>query len=153
MRSPLCAGNCKAGLQDCKIRPDMVKAILEQCAYETESHIRTLEHLTNENINLKKRLSAIVQGSINPEFLEKAEYFHGKFMMEDEAVKIMRHGVILQDEALKAPALYADEVMSRIQAIQVRLRAEMERVENGFNTLKSDFYDYLGEFLGLASGR
>lgn len=150
MRSLLCTGNCKAGLQDCRIRPDMVAIMLEQCSHETETHVRTLEHLTNENIGLKKRLATLLQRSINREFLEKAEFFHHQFIMEDEAVKIMRHDVTLQEEALKTSAVYADEVMNKIRAMQVRLREEMEGIETGFNKLKFDFYHYTGEFLGLA---
>ena len=153
MRSPLCAGNCKAGLQDCKIRPDMIKAIVEQCSHETETHIRILEHLANENIYLRKRLTAILQRSINPEFLEKAEYFHQQFILEDEAVKIMRHDVILQEEALKGPNADADGQLSAIRVTQGKLRREMESIETGFNKLKFDFYRYLGEFLGLVSDR
>ncbi|MBE7172922.1 MAG: hypothetical protein INR73_20260 [Williamsia sp.] len=129
----------------------MITIMLEQCSHETETHIRTLEHLTNENIQLRNRLTAIVRRSINPEFLEKAEYFHHQFIMEDEAVKIMRHDVALQEEALQAHTVYANEVMNRIQTMQVRLRKEMKSIETGFNKLKFDFYYYLGEFMGLAS--
>lgn len=131
----------------------MVQAILEQCSHETQAHIRTLEHLVNENISLQKRLAAIVQRSINHDFLERAEYFHHQFILEDETVKIMRHEVALQEDALKAPAVSAGEAISHIQKVQVKLRREMERIETGFSKLKFEYYRYLGEFLGLASGQ
>lgn len=129
----------------------MVKAIVEQCFHETALHIRTLEHLANENIFFRKRLAAIVQRSINREFLEKAEYFHQQFILEDEAVKIMRHDVVMQEEALQAPGVEADGQLGSIRAMQEKLRREMESIETGFSRLKFDFYRYLGEFLGLVS--
>lgn len=131
----------------------MFKAIREQCSHETALHIRTLEHLVSENIFLRKRLTAIVQRSINQEFLEKAEYFHQQFILEDEAVKIMRHDVVLQEEALQEPGVETDGQLSSIRAMQEKLRKEMESIETGFSRLKFDFYRYLGEFFGLVSER
>jgi hypothetical protein len=107
-----------------------------------------LELLTEENINIKNRLSEILRnmGESDGSFMEQIEYFHNCFLKEDEIIWFLRMEVTEQDKLL-VRNMHDVDMLKLIKTNQKQLRQDIDTAEQEFHKLTFEFNSYLGEFL------
>jgi hypothetical protein len=112
---------------------------------ENESLRRMLDFITEENLNLKQRLSEVIKNLVKNDLgiLEEIEYFNNQFAEEDESIKSMERK-ISDHEKLLIREIYGHGIgISEIKRKQDILRNEMKNTEKHFNTLKYAFNFYV----------
>ena len=114
-----------------------------QFTREAESWKRLLEFLQAENIYLKTRIAEIAGPAMDKELLAEAEKFQHRFLQEDELFALIRKEVA----AFQALISRADESGSKILLSQKKLSGHMKELEQEFNKLKFEFYQYLAQKL------
>lgn len=126
------------------------RSLPDQLLHENATWKRVLGFLTEENINLKNRLSEILQNKADCDksFLEQVEYFQNSFLKQDEVLGFLRIEVGDQENSL-LPANFPGtaEQLKEIQKKQKKLRQEFESAELLFNKLKFEFNSYLSTIL------
>ena len=126
------------------------RSLPDQLLHENATWKRVLGFLTEENINLKNRLSEILQNKADCDksFLEQVEYFQNSFLKQDEVLGFLRIEVGDQEKSL-LPANFPGtaEQLKEIQKKQKKLRQEFESAELLFNKLKFEFNSYLSTIL------
>ena len=126
------------------------RSLPDQLLHENATWKRVLGFLTEENINLKNRLSEILQNKADCDksFLEQVEYFQNSFLKQDEVLGFLRIEVGDQEKSL-LPANFPGtaEQLKEIQNKQKKLRQEFESAELLFNKLKFEFNSYLSTIL------
>jgi hypothetical protein len=121
---------------------------LEQFRYEGTSWIRTVDYLQQENIMLKNRLAQIMQYPVDKNMLEQAEVYQNIFLGKDAILAILRHDIKEVEKLLLAQKNgEASNAEARLLKKQLKLRQDMEKMENEFNRIKKQFNGYLAEAL------
>lgn len=130
-----------------------IDLLMRQFRYEIESYKRMLHFYSEENILFKKRLSDFINASDtnNTEFMEQVEYFHTYLLKEDEYIGFLQSELSDQETLLFQPADTdsAKEILNN----QLKLRKELQFVEDDFHKLTFDLNNYMSSFFstGLAS--
>ena len=114
-----------------------------QLMQEQDTWGRALEFMRQENVHLKNRLADIISQDSRGDFLEQAELFQNYFLHKDMVIELLKHDISEQRRSTTAPAADAAMLYSR----QNRLRSDIEKTEADFIRLKTDFNQYLSEFL------
>ena len=116
--------------------------------HEIDTWKRNLEFIMGENTCLKTRLADVLKAvSSDEDLLSAAEQYQNNFIREDETIQLLR-GDIAKLDKLLAKGIYQDgQVISDVIRKQKKLAAEMKNAISGFNKLKFDFNNYLGEVL------
>lgn len=121
---------------------------VRQFQHESNTWKRNLEFLTQENVNLKNRLAEVLQTIPDDEdILEAAEGYQSEFLREDETIRLMR-GDISKHDALLQKGVYENGFsIKELSRKQKKLSEGVKDIVAGFNKLKFDFNNYLGEIL------
>jgi hypothetical protein len=126
----------------------MLPKKLEQFRYEEASWIRTVDYLQQENIMLKNRLAEIMQYKVDENMLEQAEMYQNIFLGKDAILAILRHDIKEVERLLYAQKNgEVDHTETRLFKKQLKLRQDMEKMENEFNRIKRQFNGYLADTL------
>lgn len=101
--------------------------------------------LMDENIQLKNRLSAVVQVAPDMHFLEEVENFHSRFIKEDERIGLLRNEVAELDKLL-GNEIHEDGCFMGIADSKLKaLKNSISTAENQIEWLKTAFNEYLSE--------
>ena len=118
--------------------------ILKQFHLETMTWLRSLDFYKQENSQLMNRLTEVVDGTADRDFLAQAEHFQNQFIIKDEFMDILRHDINEQekrlDERQRIKAYSPDGVL---ESGQIGLRDQMAYLEKDFTELRDDFNRYL----------
>jgi hypothetical protein len=126
----------------------MLPKKLEQFRYEEASWIRTVDYLQQENIMLKNRLAEIMQYEVDENMLEQAEMYQNIFLGKDAILAILRHDIKEVERLLSSQKNgEAENTEARLLKKQLKLRQDMEKMENEFNRIKRQFNGYLADSL------
>jgi hypothetical protein len=125
----------------------MLPKKVEQFRYEGASWIRALDYLQQENIMLKNRLAEIMKCQVDKNMLEQAEAYQNTFLGKDAILAILRHDIKEVDKLLTQINGEANGAGVRLLKRQLKLRQDMEKMENEFNRVKAQFNSYLAEAL------
>jgi hypothetical protein len=126
----------------------MLPKKLEQFRYEEASWIRTVDYLQQENIMLKNRLAEIMQYEVDENMLEQAEMYQNIFLGKDAILAILRHDIKEVERLLSSQKNgEAENTEARLLKKQLKLRQDMEKMENEFNRIKRQFNGYLADTL------
>ncbi len=123
--------------------------LVSQFRSENETWNRTLESLTEEDVNLKMRLSEILKNmdECDDSLLETIENFHNRLLRENETLGFLRSEVTkIEKQLIQNFSINADW-LKEIQYRQRILRKDMETAELEFHNLKSDLNNFIGEIL------
>lgn len=112
---------------------------------ERETWIRTLDYIQQENVFLKNYLADIIKDDIKPDMLEQAEYFQNQFINKDAVIALLRYDIANQNKLSEIGADNGE--FAKIQSRQIKLRADMEKMEREFSKLKFQFNTYIAEAL------
>lgn len=125
------------------------KLLINQYRHETDTWRRTLGFITEENINIKNRISEIVKNMnvVEPSSLEAIEYFQNCFVEEDKEIAKLQNRLKENDNLLSRETYEDGKILKSIRHAQEQLRKEIDKNEKSFNRLKSEFNKYLSEIL------
>lgn len=123
--------------------------LVSQFRSENETWNRTLESLTEEDVNLKMRLSEILKNMDKRDdgLLERIELFHNRLLKINESIVFLRSEVSKIEKQLFQDFSVNTEFFSEIRQTQKKLRKDMETVEFDFHNLKFDLNNFIGEIL------
>lgn len=119
-----------------------------QFRYESDTWKRNLEFIMEENANLKNRLAEVLKSEFADEdILNTAEQYQNDFIMEDETISLLRSDIADLDKLLIREVYEDGQLIQDVVRRQKKMSAEMKNAITGFNKLKFDFNNYLGEVL------
>lgn len=127
----------------------MPELIIKQYQHEVETWRRILSFLSEENINIKKRLSDILRGmeKSNDAMLDRIECFHNRLLKEDEIISFLSREVADQNKLL-TPEVYEDgNILKAVISKQLKLSSAIETAEQEFNKLNFEFNSYLSKIM------
>lgn len=119
--------------------------ILSQYRHESDTWKRYLQFIQQENNYLKNRLSQVLQQDTDADFLDRAEYFQNKFLLEDETVHLLRQDVHEMETLLEQEVHQDGHIIKELQKKFKKLNRDIETAERQFNKLKTDFNEFLSE--------
>jgi predicted RNase H-like nuclease (RuvC/YqgF family) len=122
--------------------------LVSQFRSENETWNRTLESLTEEDVNLKMRLSEILKNMDRDDgLLERIEHFHNRLLKINESIAFLRSEVSKIEKQLFQDFFINTEFFSELRHCQKKIRKDMEIVEFDFHILKFDLNNFIGEIL------
>lgn len=116
---------------------------IKQLQYEISSWKRFLDYLTEENIQMKNRLSEILKDKFDSYLLEEVDGFQTRFIRKDNLVEVLRNEVMELDETPVAEIFKDERIFKKIKAKIKRLHKNISNTEKQFSKLKSDFHKFL----------
>ena len=121
--------------------------LVSQFLSENETWKRTLESLTEEDLNLKKRLSEILKNmdQCDDKLLESIEGFHNRLLKINETIAFLYQEVNKSEKQLLLELNIDTEFHSERRHLQKKIRKDMETIEFEFHTLKSDLNNFIDE--------
>ncbi len=118
---------------------------LRQLQYESDTWKRLLGFLEEENIHLKNRLSEILKNGFNDNLLDELENFHGRFVKEDELIRLLRNNVAELDDLLVREVLEDGKIIKEIRRKLKNLSDNIQNVQERFTRLKLEFNSFISE--------
>jgi hypothetical protein len=120
----------------------------KQLRLETNRWKKLLNVMRDENIDLKNRLADILKNDFDKSLLEHLEYFHARFIREDERIGLIRDDVAAIDKIILDPFLKTDEVVKQADIPLIILRNNVSHAEKQFNELKLEFSNCMLKIFG-----
>jgi hypothetical protein len=111
--------------------------VIENYKQEIEVWQSTLHNLRNENNRLKLRLSEFLRSEKTCRFVEQAESFLNRFVLQDEVLVILRHEVYMFEKICDSPG--GDDCVKKHH----QLGAEILSVEEEFGRLRAAFQKFM----------
>ncbi len=118
---------------------------LRQLQYESDTWKRLLGFIEEENIHLKNRLSEILKSGFNDNLLDELENFHGRFMREDELIRLLRNNVAELDDLLEREVFEDGKIVKEIRRKLKNLSDNIQNVQERFTRLKLEFNSFMSE--------
>ncbi|MBK8520216.1 MAG: hypothetical protein WAT20_07220 [Ferruginibacter sp.] len=116
---------------------------IKQLQYEINSWKRFLDYLTEENIQMKNRLSEILKEKFDTYLLEEVDGFQTRFIRKDHLVEVLR-GEVMELDAIPVAEIFKDEkIFKKIKTKIKRLHKNIINTEKQFSKLKADFHRFL----------
>lgn len=109
---------------------------------ESNSWKRLLEFLQIENDYLLNRLSEELKEDADEDFLERAEYFQGRFIEENDAIELFRKDIGELDSLLKREE-YMNGKKNVVMNKYKHLKTEIDKLASDFSRLKDSFTFFL----------
>jgi hypothetical protein len=116
---------------------------INQLHYQVNSWKRLLDYLTEENIQMKNRLSEILKEKFDAYLLEEVDGFQTRFIRKDNLIALLR------EEITESEKLPFDDMLKEVKLIKKtemklkRLQKNITNTEKQFGKLKSDFNKFL----------
>ncbi len=131
---------------DKHIQPDNIPVMeLRQLQYESDTCKRLLGFIAEENIHLKNRLSEILKTGFNDNLLDELENFHGRFVREDELIRLLRNNVAELDNLLEREVFEDVKIVKEIRRKLKNLCDNIQNVQERFTRLKLEFNSFMSE--------
>jgi hypothetical protein len=111
--------------------------IIEPYKQKIESWQANLRNLRNENNRLKFRLSEFLRSEKTCRFVEQAESFLNRFVLQDETLVILRHEVYMHEK--QCQSFSGEEFESKHRTLGL----EMSSVEEEFSRLSNGFQKFM----------
>jgi hypothetical protein len=90
------------------------------------------------------RLTEVVDGTTDRDFLAQAEHFQNQFIIKDEFMDILRHDINEQEKRLVEKQRRREESLDGdLESGQIGLRDQVAYLEKDFTELRNDFNRYL----------
>ncbi len=116
---------------------------IKQFHYEINSWKRLLDYLTEENIQMKNRLSEILKEKFDTYLLEEVDGFQTRFIRKDNMIALLRNEITELDEIPVAGILKDEKLLKKMKIKMKRLHKNINNTEKQFGKLKSDFHKFL----------
>lgn len=116
---------------------------IKQLQYEINSWKRLLDYLTEENIQMKNRLSEILKEKFDTYLLEEVDGFQTRFIRKDNLINLLRNEIKDLDEIPVDDICKTEKSLKKMKIKTKRLYRNMSNTEKQFSKLKSDFHKFL----------
>lgn len=97
-----------------------------------------LNSLKHENAFLILKLSEVLDGKEDKEFISKAEYFQNEFITKDEYIKELKNDIKVQLQLISG-SIKDEKILKKILMKHEKLRNEIIYFEKNFSKLKMEF--------------
>lgn len=125
----------------------MQETALNQLKYECDTWKRMLKFLTDENIQLKNKISDILKSNFDKSLLEELEIFQSRFVREDEIINLLRNDIAEVDKFHLREPFENRKIADKIERNLQLIRNNISNAEKQFGILKRDFAKYISENL------
>jgi hypothetical protein len=116
---------------------------IKQLQYQVNSWKRLLDYLTEENIQMKNRLSEILKEKFDTYLLEEVDGFQTRFIRKDNLIALLRNEIKELDEIPVAEISKDERILKKMIIKIKRLHKNISNTEKQFGKLKSDFHKFL----------
>ena len=116
---------------------------LIQLQYEINTWKRLLSFMSEENIQLKNRLSEVLKNKFDKNLLEEVEIFYTNIIKEDELFILLRNEINELDNLLVRKVFEEEEVLKIFEKKFRRFSNNIKNSEKQFGKLKMNFNNYL----------
>lgn len=118
---------------------------LIQLQYEINTWKRLISFMSEENVQLKNRLSEVLKNKFDKNLLEEVEIFYTNIIKEDELFVLLRNEINELDNLLvrKVFEEEEEEVMKKFEKKFRRFSNNIKNSEKQFGKLKMNFNNYL----------
>lgn len=124
----------------------MPKRKLEQFHQENSTWLRTLDYMEQENAYMKNRLSKVLDGYHNQDLLVWAENYQNQILLKEEAIDLLKQDISAQEKRLVSEYLFdGQQLNDEIVKSQIKIRGQMNYVEDDFFNMKKSFNEYLAK--------
>ena len=116
---------------------------LIQLQYEINTWKRLLSFMSEENIQLKNRLSEVLKNNFDKNLLEEVEIYYTNIIKEDELFILLRNEINELDNLLVRKVFEEEEVLKIFEKKFRRFSNNIKNSEKQFGKLKMNFNNYL----------
>ena len=116
---------------------------LIQLQYEINTWKRLLSFMSEENIQLKNRLSEVLKNNFDKNLLEEVEIYYTNIIKEDELFILLRNEINELDNLLVRKVFEEEEFMKNFEKKFRRFSNNIKNSEKQFGKLKMNFNNYL----------
>ena len=116
---------------------------LIQLQYEINTWKRLLSFMSEENIQLKNRLSEVLKNNFDKNLLEEVEIYYTNIIKEDELFILLRNEINELDNLLVRKVFEEEEFMKNFEKKFRRFSNNIKNSEKQFGKLKLNFNNYL----------
>ncbi len=110
---------------------------------EIETWLRVIDFLSAENVNLKNRLSEVIQNDVSIEILEQIENYQNNFLTKDTVLALLAKDIKEFKRALEKEDLNDRDYVNKLFGTQSKLRDDVGKTEKEFINLRSGFNKFL----------
>lgn len=123
----------------------MARLKLKQLQYESDAWKRLLGFMTDENVQLKNRLSEILRDDFDSSLLDVLEIFQTRFINEDNMIGLLRNEISEYDKLLIKGNIIDGHLKNEVLTLLKKMRNNMKYAEVESGKLKRDFNSYITE--------
>ena len=124
---------------------------LLQLGYEIETCKRLLNFITDENVHLKIRLSAVLKDNFEKNMLEEMDNYLSKFVAQDELINLLKNDISKIEKQLWGKIHEDGEIMKDIYLGLRLLQSNILTTVGLFIKLSEDFNNFLSERLVMTT--
>ena len=124
---------------------------LLQLGYEIETCKRLLNFITDENVHLKIRLSAVLKDNFEKNMLEEMDNYLSKFVAQDELINLLKNDISKIEKQLWGKIHEDGEIMKDIYLGLRLLQSNILTTVELFIKLSEDFNNFLSERLVMTT--
>ena len=124
---------------------------LLQLGYEIETCKRLLNFITDENVHLKNRLSAVLKDNFEKNMLEEMDNYLSKFVAQDELINLLKNDISKIEKQLWGKIHEDGEIMKDIYLGLRLLQSNILTTVELFIKLSEDFNNFLSERLVMTT--
>jgi hypothetical protein len=111
---------------------------------ENSEWLKTLDLMNQECIQMKTRLSRLLEQNSSNEIVERAEQFQNQILLKEAALELMKQDLREQDLLLNKEYFRPDQQISATTLEkQQQIRKQIGYLENDFMLMQEAFNDYV----------
>ncbi len=111
---------------------------------ENSEWLKTLDLMNQECIQMKTRLSRLLEHNSSNEIVERAEQFQNQILLKEAALELMKQDLREQDLLLNKEYYRPDQQISATTLEkQQQIRKQIGYLENDFMLMQEAFNDYV----------
>jgi hypothetical protein len=111
---------------------------------ENSEWLKTLELMNQECIQMKTRLSRLLENNSSNEVVDCAEQFQNQILLKEEAIELMKHDLRDQDLLLNKDYFRPyQQISDTTLEKQEQIRKQLGYLENDFMLMHETFNDYI----------
>ena len=118
---------------------------IRQFVFETESWLRCLAFISQENTYYKNRLAEMVMESDSYTDLQTAEKIQEMLLSEDTVISFLKTELIKQSNLMQRESRGDGQLLNEAVKKQLSLRNDIRNAEQLFSHIKEAFSDYVND--------
>lgn len=121
------------------------KSAIRQFVFETESWLRCLSFIGQENTYYKNRLAEMVMESDSYTDLQTAEKIQEMLLSQDVVISFLKTELIKHSNLMQREAKEDGQLLNEAMKKQLSLRNDIRNAEQLFTHIKEAFSDYVND--------